>query len=273
MEAELATKTVENVAEYTRGWPHRLDAPRYASEHILSPEFFQQAIERGFLSGEAGRYDGLLYFSEGAHYRGRTSADSTMHGFLFDPEDLEYSFGATPTFMRMHSIFEVACDDPELPAHLTQRFLFPDESRHRSPVSEQTAYDSSGKERPFISNALQTIREEQFGLEAFLQFQRRHNVRAEPEFVIPHRVPLARAIGVSDESGVYWIDPNTCDNDSDRWNLFPVEFSELGGREPGSFSPEWVKSLIIPQELRLHVLGRMSQPDPLHLSGSREDTL
>lgn len=255
-------------SDYTKGWKHTVE-PRYASEHILRPEFFEQVMQQGYLSGEDGRYGGLLYFSEGAHYRGRTTKDgsSSRYGFLFDPRDLEYALGAVPTFLRARSVLDAAVDDPELNSDhawfdgksghkLRQKFIHPD--INRAIVSDQTFYDtySGGKDRPYVTNALKVMPEEKFGLEAFLKFQRKYNVESEPEIVVPHKVPLALARGVADETGVYWIDPETWGNDPNKWNLFSVEDSELGGREPGSFSPESVRSVILPEDFSL-LSGRL----------------
>ena len=249
---------------HTEDWQHQVE-PRYATEHILRPDFFQITLDRGYLSGETGRYGGLLYFSEGAHYRGRptTNTDPQLAnahmGFLFDPVDLEYTFGAIPTFMRYHQVLEEATNDPEIGSRqLWQKFLNP-EPRREQMFTEQTVL-SYGKERPYVQHVRQTMQQEQFGLEALLKFQRKYDVDVEPEFVVLHRVPLARAIGVSDETGVYWINPETRGNKMLKWDLFPVDPSELGGREPGSFAPETVQSLIIPDEFKLHG-GRRA---PLH---------
>lgn len=203
------------------------------------------------MSGEEGRYGGLLYFSEGAHYRERLIEDSST-GFLFDPNDLEYTFGAVPTRVRYRNVLDTTerFNDPELAGrNLKKKFLYPD--LDKGAVSQRRIF-SDTKEQHYISQTLRTMRAEAFGLEALLKFQRKYNIEVEPEFVVPHRVPLGHAIGVSDESGVYWIDPEKRGSDFNRWNLLPIESSELGGREPGSFSPGWVASLIIPEELRLH---------------------
>lgn len=227
---------------------HKVE-PRYASEHILQAPFFQQALEQGFITGATGRFNNRLYFSEGAHYREKTSFD--LYGFLFDPNDLERNFDAVPSWMRYAEVLSAAERYNELDVidrNLKRKFLYPDPNEG---VFREGSIDPKTGREPYLERTRATMLSEQFGLEALLAYQRKYDVYTEPEFMVYGKVPLDRAIGVADASGVHWIDPATRGSDPNRWNLSPVEPSELGGREPGSFAPGYVQSLMIPDELRL----------------------
>ena len=180
------------------------EGTRYASEHMMRPEHFQSAMDRGFLSGQVGRSRGLLYFSEGAHYREKARGESYSHGFIFDPEVLEDEFGAVVPENRLDAIMRASGRD----------------------LGESD-------------------------LAELLEYQRQYDVNVEPDFTVKEDVPLEYAIGITDETGAYWIDPETRSDDPNRWDLWSVEDEELGGLEPGSFAGRGVGSLIIPEDLKI----------------------
>ena len=183
---------------------HSIEGDRFASEHIMLSDHYQEALDRGYLTGSVGRSRGLLYFSEGAHFRMKLGDDKFSYGFFFDPEVLENEFGAVASSQRLNALEYQAGKD----------------------LGDLDLLD-------------------------LLKVQRDYEVFVEPEFVVQKDVPLSKAIGISEESGIYWIDPSTRGDNPNRWDLWPVESEELGGREPGSFSS--VQSLIIPSDVQISI--------------------
>ena len=223
---------------------------RYASEHIiLEPEYYQQALDRGFLSGEFGRKGGLLFFSEGAHFR--TCPNERFpktYGFLFDPDNLEQNYRAVPSQCRYSKII-AAMEDSDNPKWQMEGQRLKEVYDRVMGADAEFVWGKAGKSDIFLL--------QQFGKETGLDLtrtllkQREIGAIYEPEFVTKERIPITEAIGITDETGVYWIDPNRRGNNPNRWNLFPVGTKEYGGLEPGSFAVgTQIQSLIIPDELK-----------------------
>ena len=240
-----------DIDDFDEPQPQNPQKVRYASEHILQPQHFQQASERGYLTGTTGRYKGLLYLSEGAHYRGREP--NAHSGFFFDPIDLEQNFEAIPSSNRIEDVLYESFDNPERDIPSLVKQIVPPIARFENQIQNRANIDPTTITPTQIQNIL---RKEQFGLEDLLKYQREYKVDwAEPEMITAQDIPLSRAIGVANETGTFWINPRTRSNTPADWELIPTQPHELGGLEPGSFSDQGmqgVQSLIIPDDLRLH---------------------
>ena len=219
---------------------------RYASEHILRPEHYQIALDRGCLSGEF-RWDQFLFFSEGAHIRTPPDVNvPKVHGFFFDPDVLEQNYGAVISQPRLFQFLtEVRKENPNIEP--TGEAEFQRLIEIYKEVVGAHPWDTVSKS--YSLNPIRTFSERAgLNLERYLAYQRvLEGFTIEPEFVVKGQVPISEAIGISDETGIYWINPATRSTDPNRWDLWTVEAEELGGLERGSFAEEGImQSLLIP---------------------------